>query len=62
MHKVRPLFELGLESKELEMANVYLHYGRYRMALLKLRFASLEFPECQELKTVIKAVEQYVKR
>lgn len=42
------------------MAQVLIHYGKYREALMKLRFVALEQPNNKDLENIIKLVEKHI--
>ena len=58
--KLKSLYNVDIKSKDLESAKVLIHYGRYRMALMKLEFVLIDNPNNTNIKKIIYEVEQHI--
>lgn len=61
--QLKPLLEnAGIRTKDFKSAKVFLRFGRYKMALMRLKNIAISFPDNEELKKIIAIVEKHIEK
>lgn len=58
--KLKPLYNVDIKSNDLESAKALIHYGRYEIALMKLKLVMKDNPNNKNIKNIIIEVEQHI--